>query len=105
MSSFGFLSALFETENKVDPVVQVLRHVFGLECFSVDSDELIRRAFRPWREPNIVDLSSRLSSAEREYESGLGVDRHFRHHIDFFASLAIIQAVGRQQNFTLNKCL
>lgn len=45
----GSFAALFVAEDEVDPVMQVLAHVWALECFTLFCDEDGWVALRPWR--------------------------------------------------------
>ena len=46
-SFYGLLTPLFIPENQIDPVMQILRNIFRLQCLSHYFKENIRIAIRP----------------------------------------------------------
>lgn len=50
----GGLPLLLVSEHQVDPVVQAVRHVVGLQRRAVHADELARVAARPRREHHVA---------------------------------------------------
>ena len=52
------LASLLESEDEINPLVQILAHVWALQCFSVLGDEDPRVTLSPWGKLNVIDLNA-----------------------------------------------
>ena len=51
-------ASLLETEDEINPLMQILAHVRALQCFSVLGDEYPRVTLGPWGKLNVIHLNA-----------------------------------------------